>query len=73
MILSLHLKLSKERLGSRILSGKLFQIAAAECLKPREPITNAVLFSTKKCLSDERRIPEEVYSQLTVHEDRQVD
>ena len=39
-------------------SGKLFHVAAAECLKQREAKTEAVLDSVNKCLSDERKVRE---------------
>ena len=37
-------------------SGKLFHVAAAECLKPRDAETKLVLVSVSKCLFDERKV-----------------
>jgi hypothetical protein len=54
-VLTLRFKLSKV-VQQRIESGRLFDTAAAECLKPREGKTVLVAVSHSKCFEDERRV-----------------
>jgi len=54
-VLTLRLKISMLE-ESRILAGRLFQTATAECLKPRVARTVSATLTVNKCFEEDRRV-----------------